>query len=54
MNTLAHVYAQRALIRPTRSWFNNWPVNGRVNYPLLFNRDLTAKTAYESVIEPAE
>lgn len=35
------------------SWLNNWPVQGRTNYPLLFNRDLTAKSALRSVLETA-
>ena len=36
-----------------QSWLNNWPVQGRTNYPLLFNRDLTAKTALQSVLGTA-
>ena len=35
------------------SWLNNWPVQGRTNYPLLFNRDLSAKTALKSVLDTA-
>ena len=26
------------------SWLNNWPIRGRTNYPLHYNRDLTVKT----------
>ena len=32
------------------SWLNNWPINGRTNYPLLFDRQYQPKKAYESVI----
>lgn len=35
------------------SWLNHWPVQGRTNYPLLFNRDLSAKTALRSVLGTA-
>jgi endo-1,4-beta-xylanase len=35
------------------SWLNNWPVQGRTNYPLLFNRDLSAKSALKSVLDTA-
>ncbi len=33
------------------SWLNNWPVNGRTNYGLLFDRNLQPKAAWHSVIE---
>jgi endo-1,4-beta-xylanase len=32
------------------SWLNNWPIRGRTNYPLLFDRELKAKPAYDSII----
>jgi len=32
------------------SWKNNWPVRGRTNYPLLFNRQGQPKPAYDSVV----
>ena len=35
------------------SWLNNWPVRGRRNYPLLFDREGNPKPAYASVIETA-
>jgi len=35
------------------SWKNNFPVQGRKNYPLLFNRDGKPKPAFESVINVA-
>ena len=35
------------------SWKNGWPIPGRTNYPLLFNRDYTPKPAYDAVIREA-
>ncbi len=32
------------------SWLNNWPVQGRSNYPLLFDRSCNPKPAFSSVI----
>jgi endo-1,4-beta-xylanase len=32
------------------SWLNNWPMKGRTNYPLLFDRDGNAKPALKAVI----
>ncbi len=38
-----------------RSWKNDYPVPGRTNYPMLFNRDYSAKSALKAVVEvPAE
>jgi endo-1,4-beta-xylanase len=38
------------------SWLNNWPVKGRINYPLLFDKNLKPKTqileAIREKIEP--
>ena len=36
-----------------QSWKNNWPVRGRTNYPLLFDRNYQPKMAFESVIKTA-
>jgi endo-1,4-beta-xylanase len=36
------------------SWLNNWPVKGRTNYPLLFDRDFKPKQAFYSVIKTVE
>lgn len=33
------------------SWKNNWPIRGRTNYPLLFDRNYQPKKAYYSVTE---
>jgi endo-1,4-beta-xylanase len=33
------------------SWLNNFPVRGRINYPLLFDRDLKRKQAYQAITE---
>lgn len=32
------------------SWLNNWPMKGRTNYPLLFDRFGKAKPAFDAVI----
>jgi len=34
-----------------QSWLNNWPIQGRTNYPLLFDREFKPKQAFYSVIE---
>lgn len=33
-----------------QSWLNGWPVAGRTNYPLLFDRNFNPKPAYYSVV----
>ncbi|MCH7396638.1 endo-1,4-beta-xylanase [Belliella sp. DSM 107340] len=35
------------------SWKNGWPVRGRTDYPLLFNRDNTPKSVVNDIIELA-
>jgi endo-1,4-beta-xylanase len=35
------------------SWKNDWPVRGRTDYPLLFNRDGQPKPAYQAVLQAA-
>ncbi|MET0463532.1 MAG: endo-1,4-beta-xylanase [Chitinophagaceae bacterium] len=34
-----------------QSWLNDWPVRGRTNYPLLFDRKFQPKPAFFKVIE---
>ena len=36
------------------SWKNNWPVRGRTNYTLIFDRNWEPKPAYHAIIELAE
>mgnify|MGYP000625064555 FL=1 len=33
-----------------QSWLNNWPIKGRTNYPLLFDRNNKPKEVYNNVI----
>jgi endo-1,4-beta-xylanase len=37
-----------------QSWKNDWPVRGRTNYPLLFDRRYQPKPAFEAVIQTAK
>jgi endo-1,4-beta-xylanase len=37
-----------------QSWLNNWPVKGRTDYPLLYDRHYRAKPAYLAVLKSAE
>jgi len=36
------------------SWLNNWPVQGRTSYPLLFDRNAKAKPAFDAVVQLAK
>lgn len=40
-------------IHDGHSWLNNWPIRGRTSYPLLFDRELAPKPAFQAVIEQA-
>ncbi len=35
------------------SWLNNWPIEGRTSYPLLFNRQNEPKPAFDAVVQVA-
>jgi endo-1,4-beta-xylanase len=37
-------------VQDGHSWLNNWPIKGRTNYPLLFDRNFDQKEAYHSVL----
>ncbi|MCB0644163.1 MAG: endo-1,4-beta-xylanase, partial [Phaeodactylibacter sp.] len=37
-------------LNDAQSWKNDWPIKGRTNYPLLFDRDFQPKKAYYSVM----
>ncbi|GAB3217696.1 endo-1,4-beta-xylanase [Algoriphagus aestuariicola] len=34
-----------------KSWLNNWPVRGRTNYPLLFDREMNLKPGFVEKLE---
>lgn len=34
-----------------KSWLNNWPVRGRTNYPLIFDREMKLKTGFLQGLE---
>ncbi|MCX6206167.1 MAG: endo-1,4-beta-xylanase [Bacteroidetes bacterium] len=34
-----------------QSWLNNWPIKGRTNYPLIFDRNFKPKGAYYKILE---
>ena len=36
------------------SWLNNWPVRGRISYPLLFDREGKPKPAFYAVLKAAQ
>ncbi|GAA0670974.1 endo-1,4-beta-xylanase [Rheinheimera tangshanensis] len=38
-------------ISDKHSWLNHWPVNGRVDYPLLFDREMKPKNALKRLKE---
>ena len=33
------------------SWLNDWPIKGRINYPLLYDRNYEPKEAYRKVLQ---
>jgi endo-1,4-beta-xylanase len=38
-------------VNDRQSWLNDWPIKGRTNYPLLFDRASKPKKAYYSVLK---
>lgn len=38
-------------VNDQQSWLNNWPIKGRTNYPLLFDRKNQPKPAYDAVMK---
>lgn len=41
-------------VNDAQSWRNNWPVHGRTDYPLLFDRNNNPKPIVEIIIKEAE
>lgn len=41
-------------VNDAQSWLNDWPINGRSNYPLLFDRENKPKEAYNSIMKLKE
>lgn len=40
-------------VNDAQSWLNDWPIKGRTNYPLLFDRNFKPKEAYYKLLELA-
>ena len=40
-------------VTDAQSWLNDWPVQGRTNYPLLWDRSFQPKPAYDAVMKVA-
>lgn len=38
-------------VNDSQSWLNDWPIRGRTNYPLLFDRNFKPKPAFYRVVE---
>ncbi|MEP7239127.1 MAG: endo-1,4-beta-xylanase [Ferruginibacter sp.] len=38
-------------VNDAQSWLNGWPVRGRTNYPLLFDRNFQPKPAFYKVVQ---
>ncbi|MCE5185244.1 MAG: endo-1,4-beta-xylanase [Planctomycetaceae bacterium] len=41
-------------VQDGNSWRNNWPVRGRTDYPLLFDRQCKPKPAFDAVVKAAQ
>lgn len=40
-------------VHDVQSWLNGWPIRGRTNYPLLFDRQFQPKIAHERLVQLA-
>jgi endo-1,4-beta-xylanase len=40
-------------VNDANSWLNNWPIQGRASYPLLFDRQNKPKPAFQAVLKTA-
>ena len=41
-------------VRDNNSWKNNWPVKGRTNYPLVFDREGAPKPAFNAIVHAVQ
>jgi len=41
-------------VTDANSWLNNWPMQGRTSYPMLFDRNYQPKPAFQAVIQVAQ
>jgi len=41
-------------VTDANSWLNNWPMQGRTSYPMLFDRNYQPKPAYNAVLQVAQ
>jgi len=41
-------------VTDANSWLNNWPMQGRTSYPMLFDRNYQPKPAYQAVINSSK
>ena len=41
-------------VTDANSWLNNWPMQGRTSYPMLFDRNYQPKPAFRAVIKVAQ
>ena len=41
-------------IHDGQSWLNHWPIKGRTNYPLLFDRNFQPKSAFNAVVKTVQ
>lgn len=41
-------------VHDAQSWLNDWPIKGRTNYPLLFDREYNPKEAYKAILKLKE